>query len=421
MLFRTHHPLLVYLFSTELWERMSYYGMRAILILYAVKGLGYSDAKASEFYGFYTSFVYLTPLFGGYLADRYLGKVKSIELGCIFMMVGHLTLAVQNETAFFLGLIFLIIGNGFFKPNMSGLVGDLYQNQPEKKDSAYTIFYLGINLGGFIGPIASGYLAESLGWHYGFGIAGVGMGLGYAFFRSKKSEWVFLENQYSPKSSKEGSSPSKIDLSMYTYFAILCIVNVVFWTGFEQMGSSLNLFIDREVDKTIGDFTIPTAIFQSINPLFILLFALPFAGFWGAFSKEWETLHQFAIALVFLAMSYAILQWGVDHRGGDKIQSIYVILFFLFLTWGELCISPVGLSVISKISPPGKIGLLMGIWFLCTSLSHSLAGKLSAYSFSISYQEFFQILYSGALGFALFALGIGFYYQSKKLRRKNIG
>lgn len=401
-----HPPALPVLFFTEMWERFSYYGMRALLVLYAVKYLHFSDQEAGKLYGAYTGFVYLTPIIGGYLADRYIGFRRSIVMGCILMGLGHLSLAIDGMEFFYLGLILLVIGNGFFKPNMSSLVGRLYENNQSMKDSGYTIFYMGINLGGFFGPIICGYLGETMGWHYGFGAAGIGMSIGLL---------VFLFGQYKIP-SHIGNVPNRVrrntlndktietqdtiilspdEKNKISILLVLSFFSVFFWTAFEQAGSSMNLFADRYVDRVVLGWEIPASIFQSINPVFILIFAPLFAWIWTFTSrrnKEPDSAVKFSIGLFLLSLGFVCLVLGAKEVTDSGISSLHwLVLAYLFNTWGELCLSPVGLSMVSKLSPDRFTGLMMGIWLMSNAISHMLGGFLSGYMDDWGSMSFFSL------------------------------
>ena len=371
------------LFFTEMWARFSYYGMRALLILYLVKALHYSDRTAGLIYGSYTGLVYLTPLFGGYLADKYLGYSKSIILGGILMICGHLSLAMDTIPTFFLGLSLLVLGNGFFKPNISTLLGYQYRHVPEKKDSAFTIFYMGINLGAAIGPILCGYLGETFGWHYGFGVAAFGMLLGLLQFMYGLSS---LEEPptLSVKSDTEKLPLQEKEKKHIIVICILAFFSIFFWFAYEQAGSSISLFIDRHIDRNVLGYNIPASIFQSINPILILLLAPLFSYTWNSLrtqNKEPDTLSKLSLGMLLLGLGFVVLVYGASELNPSttKVNIIWVLLMIFLHTLGELSFSPVGLSMVSKMAPIQYASLLMGIWFLSSAIAHYSAGILSGY------------------------------------------
>ncbi len=376
------HPKgIAILFFTEMWERFSYYGMRALLIFYLIKHLKFSESLAGNIYGAYTGLVYFTPLIGGYLADNYLGYKKSILLGGILMCLGHLSLALDSETSFFLGLALLILGNGFFKPNISTLLGFLYEDKKELKDSGYTLFYMGINIGGTFGPLLCGYIGETYSWHLGFGLAGIGMSLGLIVFWFGQSHLAYKEkiNIQVEKSFLNPEEKNKISA-----IAILSIFTMFFWFAFEQAGSSMNLFTEKYIDRNIYIFgfqkEIPASIFQSLNGIMILLFAPVFAFVWNYLNQKKINIYtaiQFFFAFFFLGIGFLILVLGSNQIGSGKLNIFYIVLPFLFHTFGELCISPVGLSTVSKLAPIRFAGLLMGFWFLSNAISHYISGYVS--------------------------------------------
>lgn len=369
------------LFLTEMWERLSFYGMRALLVLYLVKELKFSDESAGQVYGLYTSLVYLTPILGGYIADRYFGYKRSIYLGSILMLSGHLSLAIPGLSTFYLGLALLILGNGFFKPNMSTLVGRLYENQPNLRDSGYTIFYMGINLGGLIGPIICGSLGERVNWHYGFGAAGVGMAIGLLVFyigtRSFANElWESSAERNLRLPTDEANSKKNVFLIL-----LLALFSILFWMAFEQMGSSMNLFADRFTDRTIGYWNVPASILQSINPFFILLLSPIISFLWQKLgTKNPDPILKFVLSLIILGFGFLVMVYASYQTVSIGLVSIWFLFAAYFLnTLSELFLSPVGLSFVSGRAPVRFAGLLMGVWFLSNALGHYFAGFLSGY------------------------------------------
>lgn len=395
-----HHPSGIFiLFFTEMWERFSYYGMRALLILYLVKHFKYDDEYSGKIYGAYTGLVYLTPILGGYIADRYIGFRKAIFLGGSLMMLGHLSLALDSIETFYLGLLFLIFGNGFFKPNISTYLGTLYKDKPELKDSGFTIFYMGINLGAMFGPILCGYLGEVYGWHYGFGLAGIGMFFGLLVFKFGLRT-LAADNKDTISQPKQvvEESLTPIERKRILVILILSVFTMFFWFAFEQAGSSMNLFADRYMERNLFGMEIPASIYQSLNALLILVFAPIFARIWlelAERNKEPNTPVKFSIAFLLVGVGFLFLTIGSKEILPDsktKVGMSWLVIAYLFHTLGELCISPVGLSMVSKLSPARFGGLLMGTWFLSNAISHYIAGffsgKMNQFA---SLSEFFSI------------------------------
>ena len=391
-----HHIALPFLFFTEMWERFSYYGMRALLVLYLTKYFHFSDLEAGKVYGAYTGLVYLTPIFGGYLSDKYLGSRNSIFIGGACMMFGHLTLAFDSLLSMYWGLFFLIIGNGFFKPNISTLVGKLYKDREELRDSAFTIFYMGINIGGSLGPLFCGYIGEVYGWHYGFSLAAVGMAFGlFVFYKSLSKlgnlgitpeRSINLSNHNQPKLTI-------VEIKKIFLLVFLAIMSIFFWVPYEQMGTSVNLFTDRVVDRNIHSVNIPASVFQSVNGFLILIFAPIFALIWQKLATnkmEPSVPTKFAIGFIFLGISYLIL---LISPSNDKVPVIYLLLYYILLTIGELCVSPVGLSTATKLAPEKFASSLMGVWFLSNAVSHYISGWFSgAYSQWMELNQLFLFL-----------------------------
>jgi POT family proton-dependent oligopeptide transporter len=422
------HPKGLYmLFFAEMWERFSYYGMRALLIFYLTKHWLFSDGKSTLIYGAYTSLVYITPVLGGYLADRYLGQRRAVLFGGLLLAAGHSLMAVEGVggqsdptiNVFWLALAFIIVGSGFLKANISVMVGQLYKLTDIRRDGAYTIFYMGINLGAAVGTILVGYLGETIGWGYGFGLAGIGMLVGLVVFVLGKSAlrgageapapltrareyllygigfvavavcWALVQYQ-----DVVGTllAVSGIALLLYVLyesfkldkeprermFAILFLIalNPLFWGLFEQAGGSMNLFTDKFVDRS----GVPASIFQSINPIYIILLAPLFAGLWvalGRRGKEPSAPAKFGLALAQMGLANLILVWGAEAYGiAAMTPVIFVFLYYLLATTGELCLSPVGLSAMNRLAPSFLASLIMGAWFYMTAVGNFVAGKI---------------------------------------------
>lgn len=422
------HPKGLYmLFFAEMWERFSYYGMRALLIFYLTKHWLFSDGKANLIYGAYASLVYITPVLGGYLADRYLGQRKAVLFGGLLLAIGHSLMAVEGSggqadpaiNVFWAALAFIIVGSGFLKANISVMVGQLYKLTDVRRDGAYTIFYMGINVGAALGTILVGYLGETIGWGYGFGLAGIGMLLGLIVFvlgknvlngageapsaLAKSTEtmlyvigvasvaviWFLIQYQSVIQNLLIVSGVALLGYVLYEtfklpkeprerMFAILFLIslNPLFWGLFEQAGGSMSLFTDRYVDRGAT----PASLFQSINPIYIILLAPLFAGLWqwlGRRGKEPSAPAKFGLALAQMGLANLVLVWGAEAFGiAAMTPVIFVFLYYLLATTGELCLSPVGLSAMNRLAPSYLASLIMGAWFYMTAVGNFVAGKI---------------------------------------------
>ena len=435
------HPRgLFVLFFAEMWERFSFYGMRALLVLYLTKHWLFADGPASEIYGAYLALVYITPVLGGYLADRYIGQRKAVLFGGVMLTFGHFLMAFEGSggqgdpaiNIFWLALSFIIVGSGFLKGNISTIVGQLYPRTDIRRDAAYTIFYMGINIGSFIGVLIAGYLGETYGWAYGFGAAGVGMLLGLIVFvigrpllmgRAEARdpaqltrrvaglplEWtiylagiastavIWLLIQYQDAvgwalliaggglllyiASVAMKLPRE-DRDRILVIIFLLLLQPVFWGLFEQHGASLNLFTDRHVDRELFGFLVPASVFQSVNALFIFTLAPLFAAGWTALARrglEPSTPAKFGLAIVQVGLSFLVLVWGAHAAGVENATPvIFIFLLYFFATTGELCLSPVGLSAMNRLAPAQMAGLIMGAWFFATAGGNFVAGQISA-------------------------------------------
>ena len=399
--FRQGHPKGLYLlFCVEMWERFSYYGMRALIVLYMVQNLMYSTQKAGNIYGLYTGLVYLTPLIGGYLADRCFGQRKCISTGAILMICGLLLLAFGPKSLFLLSLCLMIIANGFFKSNISSLLGLLYENNEEKKDSAYTIFYMGINLGAFFSPLVCGTLAVKYGYEYGFASAGIGMLIGLVFYKLFENKWlgeyglkpVGVNNVVVDENEQQNSTQQNSRLGA---LLVLMLFTVPFWVCFEQAGSSLTLFAQYMTDRNFFNWEIPTGYFQSLNPLFIILLAPLMSILWGSLrnkSKEPTSVEKFAIALFLIAVSFVVLAFAGYLSVKGLVSPLWLVVGYFIMTVAELCLSPIGLSLVSKLAPKKFLSLIMGCWFLTSFLGNLIAGMVGGKYDALTPAQLFGML-----------------------------
>ena len=456
------------LFFVEMWERFSYYGMRALLVLYMVESLKFTTEKASHVYGWYTGLVYLTPLMGGYIADRYLGQRKAIVIGGVLMALGHFAMAFPPMPFFFGAMILLMLGNGFFKPNISTVVGSLYEQNDPRRDGGFTIFYMGINVGAFFSPLVCGALGEKVGWHYGFGAAGVGMVLGLAMYlwghkallgdhcmkpaAPQTNYWVpitmvtamvmfliggalefngyvisgaipgwvkglaavavliWLAYAYASNSSK--STLTAVEKQRVAVIFIMVFFAVFFWTAFEQAGSSLTLFAKNETNRMLTLFgwswEVPASWFQSLNPLFIVLLAPFFSGMWVRLAeskKEPSSPVKFAMALGLLAVGFVIMiAAAAAYQQSGPVSMLWLVGAYLFHTLGELCLSPVGLSLVTKLAPVQFGSLMMGVYFLSSVAAGFVGGRLAGNYDAMNHVNFYMIPTATGLGAAVVLL-----------------
>ena len=392
------HPIGLYiLFFTELWERFSYYGMRALLTLYIATsataidpGLGWSNKDSIWLYGWYTMLVYVAAIPGGWLADKFLGQKKTVMLGGFLLCIGHLVLAIPGTTAFFSGLLLIILGVGGLKPNISTMVGGLYKQGDIRRDSGFTIFYIGINIGAFLSSIIVGLVAFKYGWHYGFGLAGVGMLLGQTVFivgqKYLKHVGNFLGNSGNLADKEAMKKPlDKIEKDRVIVLLISFLIVVVFWGAFEQAGGLMNLYTDAKVDRgiSIGSWTeIPAAVFQSLNAGYIIIFGTLIGGFWIWWKKqgkESSSIFKMAIGTIIMGFGYVFMMFASKEASLEafgKAAMFWVFLAYLFHTIGELCTSPVSLSFITKLAPVKYASIMMGVYFAATGFGNKLAGSI---------------------------------------------
>ncbi|MFW8590336.1 peptide MFS transporter [Glaciecola sp. 2405UD65-10] len=463
------HPLgLSTLAFTEMWERMSYYGMRALLVLFMTLslqegGLGLTVAAAGAIYGLYTGAVYFFGLPGGWIADRLIGGQKAVFYGGVTIMIGHIVLAIPSDSSFFIGLIFVVLGTGLLKPNIGAMVGELYTPEDSRRDSAYTLYYMGINIGSVIGYMVCGYLQVNWGYHYAFGAAAIGMGIGLIQYKlsaqniagvadgpkvplsaqAQKTAWLAIvafligvtiitsliysgSITFNPVVVAQNVAVIITAIFLF-YFAyiffggnltadekrrmgalfLICVASTCFWAGFEQAGSSLNLFGRDYTDRMIGNFEIPTAWFQSINSYFIILLSPFFAALWVNLAKrmiEPSYSIKCAIGLIIMASGFIVMFFAAQYAAaGLKVAPYWLVATYFLHTVGELCLSPVALSAVSKLSPRRFSGQLMGVFVLTYSMGSVIAGLLSG-KFDPNRVDQMPDLY---LQITMFSIGVG--------------
>ena len=470
------HPIgLRTLFLTEMWERMSYYGMRALLVLYMTgavtgfnPGLGWSQVESQAIYGIYSGMVYFMVVPGGWIADNILGHQKAVLIGALIIALGHFTLAIPIEQTFFLGLIFVVLGTGLLKGNISTIVGQLYEGQDDKRDSGYTIFYMSINIGSTLGFLICSYLGEKIGWHWGFGAAGIGMAFGviqYIKHRHLLGDAGMHPNEMPDDKRKKLTTYLKVSLvgmfmvigaglfgfftidprffaEQFAYFLtiiaglyfvylflfaglnaaerknlillfLLFIGAAAFWSGFDQSAGSLNIFARDYTDLSIVGYKIPVGWLQFANPVIVVLFAPIFAGIWAQLARknlDPSLPIKFAIGLLFMALSFLIMIVAVNIAlESSPVGMQWLLLTYLFQTWGELALSPIGLSAFSRYGPKRYMGQMFGLWFLASAIGGVLAGLLGGEALdggleTISPVFEFMIQYYLVIAVALIAL-----------------
>ena len=455
------------LFFTEMWERFSYYGMRALLVLFmtnavATGGMGLDDVTATAIYGLYTAAVYVVALPGGWIADHLLSLRRSVFWGGTVIAVGHFTLAIPNVIAFYTGLTLIIIGTGLLKPNISAMVGDLYPEGGARREAGFSIYYMGINLGGFLGPLVCGYLGEAVDWHLGFGAAGVGMVLGLIQY-SLGGRHLGAAGELRPEMAVPAQrsaatrtlvrtieavvglgliaaalqSIGAIHLSLVGFvdwtglfivslagsyllyvvlfggltavekkrvgvIAVCFLAAACFWSGFEQAGSSMNLFADRLTDRIINGWEMPASWLQSVNGVFIILLAPLFSALWLWLGTRNPSIPgKMGFGLIFLGIGFAVLAWGsVNATLENPVSPVWLVVTYFFHTIGELCLSPIGLSSITRLSPARYVGQMMGIWFMGAALGNLVAGRVAGLIESLPLPQLFGSV-------TLFSVGTG--------------
>jgi POT family proton-dependent oligopeptide transporter len=469
------------LFFTEMWERFSYYGMRALLILFMVApvasgGLGFDTAAAGAVYGLYTSMVYMTTLPGGWIADRLIGQRRAVLYGGIIIASGHFSMAFPSVATFYLGLLLIVIGTGLLKGNVSVIVGQLYAKDDIRRDAGFSIFYMGINTGAFLAPLVCGYLGQQVNWHLGFAAAGIGMVIGIVQYVAGSRHLGDAGLHPAPAASPEAAARLKRNaiLATVAVVALIAIVGfgaysgmipvtatqiadaagvmllaivvlffgwlltssnwtreernriygigvfflaaALFWSVFEQAGSTLNLFADRNTQNVVLGYTYPSSWFQSMNSLFLIIFAPIFAWLWLRLARsrqEPSTPAKFSYGLILVGAGFAILIWAARMaEQGVQVSPMWLTITYLLHTWGELCLSPVGLSAMTKLAPARIAGLMMGVWFLATSVGNFIGGRVSGF-----YESFALPTLFGAVGFFAIAAGLLLFAFVRPIKR----
>jgi len=415
------------LFFTEMWERFSYYGMRAFLILYMVHALGFDDKHAGSVYGTYTASAWAAAIVGGIIADRWLGQYRSVLYGGIIIALGHFTLAFHPLPFFYAGLSLIVIGTGLLKPNVSGIVGSLYEPNDTRRDAGFSLFYMGINLGAFIGPLIAGYLAQKVDWHVGFACAGIGMTAGVVQYilgrnrlqpaverleRQRRESRAAARERKLSVSSTGPTEPTfwgftKVEWKRLAAMGVFFVFAAVFWGAYEQAGSTLNLFGDRYSNTTILGFTFPSSWFVSVQALFVIVLAPAFAWLWIKLGRlEPSTPTKFAIGLLFTGLSFLLLMIPARHlqaTPGIRVSPFWLIGCYFIQELGELSLSPVGLSVFTKLSPVKIVGLMLGVWFLADSVGNKVAGYAAGFISSAPLPDLFGTVAAVCLGASFIA------------------
>ncbi|MEJ2114002.1 MAG: peptide MFS transporter [Flavobacteriaceae bacterium] len=411
------HPVGLYvLFFTEMWERFSYYGMRAILVLYLVAqtqgdnaGLGWSNGEALALYGWYTMLVYVASIPGGWIADKFLVQIKSVLYGGFLLFAGHSILAVEQMWAFYTGLGLIIAGVGMLKPNISTMVGGLYQQGDIRRDKGFTIFYIGINVGAFLSSLIVGYVGEVHGWHYGFGLAGIGMALGLIQYLAGQKHLAHVgnflgtsENQLDKEIMKKPLTKIEKDRIVVLFISFLLVI--VFWGAFEQAGGLMNIYASEKTNRMLMGWEIPASWFQSLNAMFIIFLGTSVAAFWASRKlkgKEASGLFKMIVGLIIMGTGFFFMTAAAGQYESNGSSAMYwLVLAYLFHTVGELSISPVALSYITKLAPVKYASLMMGVYFAMTGFGNKLAGLLGEASESLGEYTIFT-------GIAIFCVAFG--------------
>lgn len=417
------HPAGLYvLFLTEMWERFSYYGMRALLVLYMVNYLlidpartadiiGYTTLESilvsvfgemtiqqmsSQIYGLYTGFVYLTPLFGGMLADKMLGQYRTVYLGGLLMAIGHFLMASENM--FLLALLFLILGNGCFKPNISTQVGGLYKEGDPRRDGAFTIFYMGINLGAFMSPLVCGTLGQKVGWHYGFGAAGVGMLIGLVVYYLGSGLLPTDSRQQLENDKQEKRPLTKGEWNAVYALIFLCFLNIMFWAVYEQQGNTLQIWADKQTDWMLMGWEVPSSWFQSFNPFMIFMFAPVLNIIWAWQARkgnEPNSVGKMGIGCLLVGSAYILMILAAKAiPEGEKGSVMWLVGTVFIFTMGELYLSPIGLSLVTKVAPKPILSTMMGLWFLSSFFGNYMTGFIGTFYDTMSKDSYFTMLFA---------------------------
>ena len=395
--FLGHPKGLFVCFATEMWERFSYYGMRALLVLFLISettaenpGYGWTESEALALYGWYTMLVYVAGIPGGWLADKVLGQKKTVMLGGALLVLGHSILAIDSLTAFYVGLGFIILGVGGLKPNISTMVGGLYKKEDDRRDIGFKIFYMGINIGAFLSAIIIGGIGEVYGWHYGFGLAGIGMLLGQLVFMWGQKYLVgigdYIGQQDNPDNEKMNKPLTNIEKDRVKVLLLSFLIVVVFWGAFEQAGGLMNIYAFEKTNRFIESisFEVPATWFQSLNAGFIVLFAVAVGKFWSWWSslgKESSLLFQMAVGVIIMAIGFLFMSMAALEFEEKGSSAMYFLVFaYLFHTLGELCTSPTAMALITKLAPVKYASIMMGTYFACTGFGNKLAASLGEWA-----------------------------------------
>lgn len=426
------HPAgLTTLFLTELWERFSYYGMRAILVLYMVTdvvegGLGFDTKRAASLYGTYTMSVYFTTLPGGFIADKWLGARLSVLLGGIIIACGHFSMIFSSLPFFYLGLILIATGTGLLKPNVSTLVGSLYGKNDGRRDSGFSLFYMGINVGAMLAPLVCGFLAQSetfknflitkgldpnTSWHWGFGAAGIGMTLGLIVFVLQRERLSMVQDRSIRPDAKKGRTQEPADplttdeIKRIAAIFIFFLFTMLFWTAYEQKGASLNLFALKLVRTEVFGWKFPSSWLQSLTAMFVIILAPTFSMIWLKLGdRQPSTAAKFTMGLLFIGIGYVIMVPASALTAAGKISPLWLVALYFLEVLGEMCVSPVGLSTVTKLAPLRFVGFMMGVWFLAASLGNKIAGYIGGFFLPESHR--LMVMYGSLACMLLVATGI---------------
>lgn len=399
------HPMGLYvLFLTEMWERFSYYGMRALLVLFLISGTasenpgyGWGNEDALALYGWYTMLVYVMGIPGGIMADRFWGQKKTVLVGGGLLVAGHTVLAFDHIYAFYAGLALIILGVGGLKPNISTMVGQLYPPSDPRRDMGFKIFYMGINLGAFLSALAVGGVGEVYGWHYGFGLAGVCMLIGQISFMWGQKYLTGVGDVPGIKEVSGGKRPNapltQVEKDRMTVLLLSFMLVIVFWAAFEQAGGSMNIYALEKTDRTIMGFEVPATWFQSLNALFIIVFAVAVGGFWAWWQSKGKIsslLLQMIVGVIVMSVGFYFMSFAtLEYRANGASSAFWLVAAYFFHTLGELCTSPTAMALITKLAPVKYGSIMMGVYFASTGLGSKLAGLLGGWAQSAGEFEVF--------------------------------